>query len=119
MTSITMALIIIIALCNLVTLVTPGHTWSQWSLSRSRASTMITLMVNMALQTYWYFFQFGGGGNFSRLLPQNGDSLYSIYYQFILVTAGHTWSQLVTLVTVKVRNLNNDGLDVYYGPYGH
>ena len=36
-----------------------------------------------------------------------------------LVTAGHTWSQLVTLVTVKFRNLNNDGLDVYYGPYGH
>ena len=35
-----------------------------------------------------------------------------------LVTAGHTWSQLVTLVTVKVRDLNNDGLDVYYGPYG-
>ena len=32
-----------------------------------------------------------------------------------LVTAGHTWSQLVTLVTVKVRDLNNDGLDVYYG----
>ena len=28
------------------------------------------------------------------------------------------WSQLVTLVTVKVRDLNNDGLDVYYGPYG-
>ena len=32
-----------------------------------------------------------------------------------LVTAGNTWSQLVTLVTVKVRDLNNDGLDVYYG----
>ena len=32
-----------------------------------------------------------------------------------LVTAGHRWSQLVTLVTVKVRDLNNDGLDVYYG----
>ena len=35
-----------------------------------------------------------------------------------LVTAGHTWSQLVTSVTVKVRDLNNDGLDVYYGHYG-
>ena len=49
-----MALMIIIALCNLVTLVTPGH-------------------------------------------------------------IGHTWSQLVTLVTVEVRDLNNDGLDVYHG----
>ena len=29
-----------------------------------------------------------------------------------LVTAGHRWSQLVT---VKVTDLNNDGLDVYYG----
>ena len=36
-----------------------------------------------------------------------------------LVTHGHIWSQLVTLVTVKVRNLSNDGLDVYYVPYGH
>ena len=35
-----------------------------------------------------------------------------------LVTAGHTWSQLVTLVTVKSSDINNDGLDVYYGPYG-
>ena len=32
-----------------------------------------------------------------------------------LVTSGHRWSQLVTLVTVKVRDLNNDGLDVYHG----
>ena len=45
----------------------------------------------------------------------NKYSLYGIYYQFILVTVGHTWSQLVTLVTVKVRDLNNDGLDVYHG----
>ena len=35
-----------------------------------------------------------------------------------LVTAGHRWSHLVTLVTVKVSDLTNDGLDVYYGPYG-
>ena len=35
-----------------------------------------------------------------------------------LVTHGHRWSQLVTLVTVKVRDLNNDGFDVYYGHYG-
>ena len=40
------------------------------------------------------------------------------YSQVTLVTAGHTWSQLVTLVTVKSSDLNNDGLDVYYGPYG-
>ena len=45
-------------------------------------------------------------------------ALMIIIAQCNLVTAGHTWSQLVTLVTVKVRNLNNDGLDVYYGPYG-
>ena len=32
-----------------------------------------------------------------------------------LVTYGHRWSQLVTLVTVEVRDLNNDGLHVYYG----
>ena len=31
------------------------------------------------------------------------------------VTAGHTWSHLVTLVTGKVRNVNNDDLDDYYG----
>ena len=35
-----------------------------------------------------------------------------------LVTVGHTWSQLVTLVTVKSSDLNNDGLGLYYGPYG-
>ena len=84
-----MALIIIIALCNLVTLVTPGHRWSH-------LVTLVSIKVK----------------------DLNNDSLYGIYYQFILVTAGHTWSQLVTLVTVKVRDLNNDGLDVYYGPYG-
>ena len=41
--------------------------------------------------------------------------------QVTLVTAGHirhTWSQLVTLVTVKSSDLNNDGLGLYYGPYG-
>ena len=28
------------------------------------------------------------------------------------------WSQLVTFVTVKASDLNNDGLDVYFDPYG-
>ena len=32
-----------------------------------------------------------------------------------LVTTGNKWTNLVTIVTVKVRDLNNDGLDVYYG----
>ena len=45
----------------------------------------------------------------------NNDSLYGIYHLFIMVTAGHTWSHMVTLVTGKVRNINNDGLDDYYG----
>ena len=39
-----------------------GHTWSQWSLSRSSTSTMITLMVNMALQTFWCFPNLGEEG---------------------------------------------------------
>ena len=30
-----------------------------------------------------------------------------------LVSPGHNWSQLVTSVTVKVRDLNNDVHDVY------
>ena len=42
-----------------------------------------------------------------------------IIAQCNLVTAGHSWSHLVTLVTVKSSDINNDGLDVYYGPYGH
>ena len=45
-------------------------------------------------------------------------ALMIIIAQCNLVTAGHTWSQLVTLVTVKSSDLSNDGLDVYYGPYG-
>ena len=35
--------------CNLVTLVTPGHSWSHWSLSRSGTSTIMTLIFIMAL----------------------------------------------------------------------
>ena len=31
-----MALMVITALCNLVTVVTPGHKWSHWPLLRSR-----------------------------------------------------------------------------------
>ena len=45
-------------------------------------------------------------------------ALMIIIAQCNLVTAGHTWSQLVTLVTVKSSDLNNDGLGLYYGPYG-
>ena len=44
-----MALMIIISLCNLITLVTAGHIWSHWSLSRSGTSTMMALMFIMAL----------------------------------------------------------------------
>ena len=44
-----MALMIITAMYNLVTLVTPGHSWSHWSLSRSGTSTMMALMFIMAL----------------------------------------------------------------------
>ena len=41
--------------------------------------------------------------------------IIALYNLVTLVTAGHSWSHLVTSVTVKVRDLNNDGLDVYYG----
>ena len=32
-----------------------------------------------------------------------------------MVTPGHIWSQVVTLITTKVRDLHNDGLDAFYG----
>ena len=41
--------------------------------------------------------------------------IIALFNLVTLVTAGHTGSQLVTSVTVKVRDVNNDGLDVYYG----
>ena len=31
-----------------------------------------------------------------------------------LVTPGHTWSQVVTIISVDIKDLNNDGLDDYY-----
>ena len=40
------ALMTIISLCNLVT---PGHTWSHWSLSSPVTSTMMALVFIMAL----------------------------------------------------------------------
>ena len=41
--------------------------------------------------------------------------IIALFNLVTLVTAGHTGSKLVTSVTVKVRDLNNIGLDVYYG----
>ena len=32
-----------------------------------------------------------------------------------LFTPGHLWSHIVTVVTVEVKDLNNNGLDGYYG----
>ena len=37
----------------------------------------------------------------------------------ILVTGGHRWSQVVTLVTVKVKDISNDDLDGYIAPEVH
>ena len=31
-----------------------------------------------------------------------------------LVTPGHRWSQVVTIISVDIKELNNDGLDDYY-----
>ena len=31
-----------------------------------------------------------------------------------LVTPGHIWSQVVTIISVDIKDLNNDGLDDYY-----
>ena len=56
-----MALMIIIALCNLVTLVTAGHRWSH----------LVTLVI-------------------IKVKDLSNDSLYGLYYQLILFTDGHT-----------------------------
>ena len=34
--------------------------------------------------------------------------------QVTLVTAGHSWSQVVTIISVDIKDLYNDGLDDYY-----
>ena len=31
-----------------------------------------------------------------------------------LVTPGHIWSQVVTIISVDIKDLKNDGLDDYY-----
>ena len=31
-----------------------------------------------------------------------------------LVTPGHIWSQVVTIISVDIKDLNTDGLDDYY-----
>ena len=31
-----------------------------------------------------------------------------------LVTPGHVWSQVVTIISVDIKDLKNDGLDDYY-----
>ena len=31
-----------------------------------------------------------------------------------LVTPGHNWSHLVTIISVDIKDLNTDGLDDYY-----
>ena len=90
-----MTLMVIMALCNVVTaghtwlyMVTHGHSWSNWSLSMT--STMLTLLVIMALC------------NLAR--------------RSHMVTAGHNWSQVVTLVTVMVKDINNGVLDGNIAP---
>ena len=86
---------VIMALCNVVTAghtwsytVTHGHSWSNWSLSMT--STMLTLLVIMALC------------NLAR--------------RSHMVTAGHNWSQVVTLVTVMVKDINNGVFDGNFAP---
>ena len=41
----------------------------------------------------------------------NNDCLEGFYRSQI----GHIWSQVVTLVTVRVKNLNKDDFDGYFG----
>ena len=41
------------------------------------------------------------------------------YSQSQLVTEGHRWSQVVTLVTVKVKDISNDDLDGYFASQVH
>ena len=31
-----------------------------------------------------------------------------------LVTPGHMWSQVVTIISIDIKDLNNDGLDYYF-----
>ena len=90
-----MTLMVIMALCNVVTaghtwlyMVTHGHSWSNWSLSMT--STMLTILVIMALC------------NLAR--------------RSHMVTAGHNWSQVVTLVIVMVKDINNGVLSGNFAP---